>query len=162
MTRVGVTGHQKLGRSGDWDWVSKSVDFQLYQLEKPLLCLTSLAVGADQLVAQLIIAQGGALYAVLPFRDIERTLSPNNLPKFLSLVKQSQVEVLSSPPGDDEEAFLAAGKRVVDLCEVLFAIWDGKPARGKGGSGDVVSYARQVKRKTIHFNPETQTVLVLQ
>jgi hypothetical protein len=41
-----------------------------------------------------------------------------------------------------EEAFLAAGKSVVDNCQVLIAVWDGKPARGLGGTADIVRYAR--------------------
>ena len=38
---------------------------------------------------------------------------------------------------------MAAGKSIVDSCEMLIAIWDGKPARGLGGTGDVVRYARK-------------------
>ena len=41
-----------------------------------------------------------------------------------------------------EEAFLAAGTSVVDNCEALIAVWDGKPARGLGGTADIVRYAR--------------------
>ncbi|WP_237707452.1 hypothetical protein [Serinicoccus profundi] len=43
-----------------------------------------------------------------------------------------------------EDAYLAAGRRVVDLCDVLVAVWDGLPAQGKGGTADVVEYAREV------------------
>jgi len=41
-----------------------------------------------------------------------------------------------------EEAYLAAGCRVVDMSDVLLAVWDGQPARGKGGTGNIVEYAR--------------------
>jgi hypothetical protein len=30
----------------------------------------------------------------------------------------------------------------VDRSDVLLAVWDGQPARGPGGTGDVVAYAR--------------------
>jgi hypothetical protein len=42
-----------------------------------------------------------------------------------------------------ERAHLAAGQVVVDRSERLVAVWDGKPARGIGGTADIVSYARQ-------------------
>ncbi|MCA1708813.1 MAG: hypothetical protein LC808_38260, partial [Actinobacteria bacterium] len=41
-----------------------------------------------------------------------------------------------------EDAFFAAGRRVVDLSDVVVAVWDGMEAKGKGGTGDVVTYAR--------------------
>lgn len=48
-----------------------------------------------------------------------------------------------------EEAFYAAGKAVVDACDWLIAVWDGEPARGLGGSADVVAYARN-RGKVVH------------
>lgn len=42
-----------------------------------------------------------------------------------------------------EQAHLAAGQAVVDRSERLVTVWDGKPARGIGGTADIVSYARQ-------------------
>ncbi len=36
---------------------------------------------------------------------------------------------------------MAAGVWMVDRSDRLVAIWDGKPAAGLGGTGDVVAYA---------------------
>jgi hypothetical protein len=46
-----------------------------------------------------------------------------------------------SAPG--EEAFWAAGKRVVELSDEIFAVWDGRKAGGLGGTADVVAFARK-------------------
>jgi hypothetical protein len=67
------------------------------------------------------------------------------------------VEVMSTP-GTDEDAYLSAGHRIVDLSEILFAVWNGKPAKGKGGTADVVDYAKQQRRPMIQINPVTRTV----
>jgi hypothetical protein len=32
---------------------------------------------------------------------------------------------------------------MVDHADELYAVWDGQPARGYGGTADVVAYARQ-------------------
>jgi hypothetical protein len=32
---------------------------------------------------------------------------------------------------------------VVEASELLVAVWDGEPARGLGGTADVVAYARE-------------------
>jgi hypothetical protein len=42
-----------------------------------------------------------------------------------------------------EAAHMEAGKVVVDRSSVLVAVWDGQPARGLGGTADVVAYARE-------------------
>jgi hypothetical protein len=31
----------------------------------------------------------------------------------------------------------------VDLSDLLIAVWDGKEAKGKGGTADIVRYARE-------------------
>jgi hypothetical protein len=53
-----------------------------------------------------------------------------------------------------EQAHLAAGQAVVDRSERLVAVWDGKPARGIGGTADIVSYARQKGVPVIVLWPE--------
>ncbi|MDP9110532.1 MAG: hypothetical protein M3M96_02725, partial [Candidatus Eremiobacteraeota bacterium] len=54
------------------------------------------------------------------------------------------------------EAFLAAGKYLVENSDILFAVWDGEPSRGIGGTADVVSYARSAGRHIVRINPKAQ------
>jgi hypothetical protein len=42
-----------------------------------------------------------------------------------------------------EEAHMAAGQALVDRSELVLAVWDGAPARGFGGTADIVAYAHQ-------------------
>ena len=42
-----------------------------------------------------------------------------------------------------EDAHMAASRAMLDKADHLFAVWDGKPARGYGGTADVVAEARQ-------------------
>jgi hypothetical protein len=42
-----------------------------------------------------------------------------------------------------EHAHMEGGKSVVRNAELLVAVWEGKPARGLGGTADVVAYAKQ-------------------
>lgn len=43
----------------------------------------------------------------------------------------------------DSEAHMAASAYMVDQADELWAVWDGEPARGYGGTADVVAYARE-------------------
>jgi polyphosphate kinase 2 (PPK2 family) len=46
------------------------------------------------------------------------------------------------PAPTHEDAYLAAGRWIVDHADRLVAVWDGRPARGRGGTAEVVAYAR--------------------
>jgi hypothetical protein len=37
---------------------------------------------------------------------------------------------------------MAVSKLMIDKADELYAVWDGKPARGYGGTADVAVYAR--------------------
>jgi hypothetical protein len=157
MTRIGVTGHQRLEGPGVWIWVASVMRVELSRVTPPLVGVTSLAIGADQLFARLVLELGGKLHAVLPFAGIERSFSPGDVPAYRELVAQSTVEVLKVA-GTDEDAYLAAGLRIAELSDVLLAVWNGKPAKGKGGTADVVSYATSRQWPLIHIDPILRTV----
>ena len=159
--RIGVTGHQKLRDSSDWDWVSHEVHRILESVDPPLIGISSLAAGADQLFASVILQKGGVLEAVVPFAEYENIFEETEArDQFHTLLSAaSRVEVLVKT-GSEQEAYLRAGKRVVDLAEMVLAIWDGKPAAGLGGTADVVRYARDKQTRLIHLNPGTREVIV--
>lgn len=142
MTALGVTGHQVIPPAVR-ELVVRAVRDILRQAEPPLLAVSSLAAGADQLVAAELLRAGGRLHAIVPSRDYERTFTAAaDLAAFRSLLEAADAVTRLDYAEPSEEAFLAAGKRVVDDCETLIAIWDGRPARGLGGTADVVRYAR--------------------
>ena len=155
--RVGITGHQQLDDPEAWPWVATVLRAELAKLALPLIGVTSLAVGADQLLARLVLERGGTIYAVLPFANIERSFSPEHVPAYRELARQATVEVLDTP-GTDEDAYLVAGRRVVDLSDIVLAVWDGHPAKGKGGTADVVAYTIRRGVPLIHIDPVSRTV----
>lgn len=159
--KVGVTGHQRLDDPMGWPWVEEVVRHELGAARRPLVVVTSLAMGADQLVARLGFERGGTVRAVLPFADIERTFSKEDLNAYRQLVSRAFVEVLQTP-GTDEDAYLAAGRRVVELSDIVLAVWDGQPARGKGGTADIVGYALRLGVPVVHINPIDRGVSRLQ
>jgi hypothetical protein len=157
MMRVGITGHQYLDDPTAWDWVAKVMREELARVSPPLVGVTSLAVGADQLLARMVLKAGGTIHVVLPFADIERSFSQEDVPAYRELVRQAKVEVLDTH-GTDEDAYLAAGRKVVELSDIVLAVWNGKRANGKGGTADVVAYAMRRGVPLIHINPILHTV----
>lgn len=159
MVKIGVTGHQRLDDTSQWPWVETEMTRLLSDAPKPLTGLTSLAIGADQLFAEVVLRRGGVLAVVLPFARYELTFDDGpDRERFRHLVERaSSVEVLE-PTGSQQEAYLSAGKRVVDESDWVLAIWDGKPAAGLGGTADIVGYALSRKKHVIHMDPGHGTI----
>jgi len=151
--KIGITGHQQLPRASDWKWTKRQLVEIIMSAARPLVGISSLAVGADQLFADIILQEGGTLEAIIPFEDYERTFTTetdkDEYRRILS--RASHVEVLERV-ASDEENYLKAGKRVADKSDLLIAVWDGKPAAGLGGTGDIVEYTL-TKKKVVHLNP---------
>jgi hypothetical protein len=158
MTKVGITGHQRLPSPMDWDWVSAQLNATIARVPPPVVAISSLAIGADQLFAEAVLTAGGTLEAIIPFDEYVDTFQNGDRVKFRKLRELScRVEVLARV-GSDEECYFAAGKRVVDLSDLVVAVWNGKPAEGLGGTADIVRYAVGQGKRVIHINPTDRTV----
>jgi len=157
--RVGITGHQRLDEPARWGWVNRELDRLLSAFAPPLVGITSLAIGADQLFADAVLRHGGSLEVVVPFDGYELTFSEgHDRHAYGRLLRHAARSEVLEKRGSEEEAYFAAGKRMVELSELLIAVWDGLPATGLGGTGDVVGYAVRQRKKTIHLNPVTQEI----
>lgn len=111
---------------------------------KRVEALSALAVGADQIFAELALDSGARLTVVSPGGDYETTFTPGELAEFRRLRKRAHDHVRLQFPVVDDEAYYAAGAYIVDRSDVVLAVWDGRPARGHGGTADVVAYARLI------------------
>lgn len=140
--KLGVTGHQLLPVSAR-EALQEAVQGILESSSEVEACC-SLASGADQLVADLVLRSGGTLDAVIPSQGYSESFgSQEDMASFRRLIGRAR-DVSTLPfPEPTEEAFLAAGLVVVERSDHLLAVWDGEPARGLGGTADVVAYARQ-------------------
>ena len=140
MTVVAVTGHRKLRHPGR---VREAIEVELGKLAPPLVGITALAAGADQLFAEAVLARGGQLEVVLPGRDYLESLDvPTRLRLERLLVEAEDVTELDfDEVGQD--AYVAAGHVMLERCDVLFAVWDGGVSRGRGGTADIVRRARE-------------------
>jgi hypothetical protein len=150
--RIGITGHRRLD---DPEALIPAIREAVRLLRKLLpehagseVCLvavSSLAEGADRLVArELLAGPGSRLEAILPMARsayLHDFGDAGSRREFRRLLEQaSQVRQAPGRP-TPEEAYEWAGRRVVDRCDALIAVWDGKPAKGRGGTAEIVQYA---------------------
>lgn len=157
--KIGITGHQFLANQNDWAWVEKSMRGVLGEMRTDLIGISSLAAGADQLFARIILELGGLLHVVIPFPDYERAFgSAGDVESYHRLLPLAERKETLHPSETDEKAFFLAGQRIVRLADKMLAVWDGDPAGGVGGTADVVEYARDSRVGVIHLNPLTHEV----
>jgi hypothetical protein len=159
--RVGVTGHRELD---DRQSVVSRVGRVLDVIQTQVLAhssatpvtftvVSALAEGADRLVADVVLDRERAeLEVVLPLecadflQDFESAVSRQ---EFLDLLGRATLPPFEPErPQQRPEAYVTGGYELVDRVDVLIAVWDGEPARGPGGTGSVVDYARAQKVPT--------------
>ncbi|MBX5139185.1 hypothetical protein J2J97_26040 (plasmid) [Rhizobium bangladeshense] len=154
---VGITGHQS--REGiDWRWVRSKIRDELKTLGHIEEGLSSLAEGADQVFAECILARGAPLRAVIPTDHYLKYFRGRSRAIYLKLVDRARIDKIEGALGSEEDAFLKAGRYIVDHSDVIIAVWDQQPAQGKGGTADVVAYAQQRERNVRLINPIDKTV----
>jgi hypothetical protein len=140
--RVGATGHQNLPRESI-PRITHDLREQLAH-EPELVGVSSLAAGADQLFASIVLSLGGQLEIVIPAEGYERTFDePSMLHQYRLFLRRATTVHQLAFHEPSEVAFLEAGKEVVNRSDRLIAIWDGKPAQGLGGTADIVAYAKR-------------------
>ena len=129
---------------------------ELFAPDAPQFTLVSpLAEGADQMAAEAALARGWQLQTVLPF-DRETYLADFNddesRANFHRLVEAASCTLeLPGSPDDDLEAYVMAGRGTVAHCDILIAVWDGLPPRGRGGTGEIVELAIQRGTAIVHI-----------
>jgi hypothetical protein len=120
-----------------------------------LLFVSPLAHGSDQIAAEVAVELGFALQAVLPFALDEyrsELVGAGEASRFDTLVDKA--EYVLELPGireRDLEAYVMAGRATVAHCDVLIAVWDGRAARGRGGTAEVVQLAIERGTAVIHL-----------
>ncbi|GAA4909869.1 hypothetical protein [Streptomonospora salina] len=143
MTRIGITGHSDLS-ADSVPMVDRALAAALAQYAgADLVGVSCLARGADQIFAEAVLEAGGRLEVVLPSVDYrEAKVKPDNLDAFDGLLMRSATVRYMPYRTAGRAAYEDANETVLSGIDRLFAVWDGNPSGGQGGTGDAVEAAR--------------------
>ncbi|MGB8963650.1 MAG: hypothetical protein WCC38_17060 [Pseudonocardiaceae bacterium] len=143
MTRVGITGHSNLTVESA-PLVADALRAELAaHVSDGLVGVSCLARCADQLFARVVLELGGGLEVVLPAADYRsRKVKVDNAAVFDELIGQATTVRTLPFETSNRESYLAASEHVLSTAELMMAVWDGYPADGRGGTGDVIERAR--------------------
>lgn len=153
---VGVSGHRHLRAAAD---VGDRVGALVATLAARASAhgwriVSALAEGADRVVAAAALDAGASLDAVLPL-DLDDYATDfataASLAEFRGLLERAaSVSVVGPAPGGSRErAYADAGSAMLARCDALVALWDEAPARGLGGTAEVVAAALAADLETI-------------
>lgn len=154
---IGVTGHRldRLGADRVTP-VAAALDALFAEIERAarpiapsdLRMVTSLADGADSIAADTAKAREWTLHVVLPFfRDEHAEDFVEGEPRDHYLAQVAASGAVLELPGDRSTsdrrgvAYERAGRVVLAQCDILVAVWDGGPSRGRGGAPQIVAEA---------------------
>ncbi|MFC4331400.1 hypothetical protein ACFPC0_27205 [Streptomyces andamanensis] len=141
--RVGITGHRGLGAD-----VERRVRVLLdaavgaYDVAD-LVGVSCIADGPDAWFAEAVVRRGGRLEVVVPAADYRNALPQWHHAAYDTLLGRASRVHETGMTESTSEAHMAGSEILVDRSEELLAVWDGRPARGFGGTADVVSYAER-------------------
>jgi hypothetical protein len=156
MTSIGITGHINIKPETRVE-IAARVTEELGKHDAPIRGYTSLAVGSDQVFAWAVLAVGGDIVFVNPCEQIESTIPEAALPAFRAARALAVDEVPMPYVEPSEDAYLAAGEYIDDTVDVLIVVYDGKGARGKCGTGDIVERRVNAGREVINVWPDGHT-----
>ena len=181
---LGVTGHVN-PRPGDRKALKAALreilsDFRLRYPHTPLVVLSSLARGGDQLAVGVALAQGARVIAPLPFPHKvyaqstsfegddparERFLEWVSHPFWKGKIRPFVVHHPDEPDANDlagwtalmtdrhkrHECYANSGSYILRHCHALIAFWDGKPSPRPSGTAEVVVCKRH--GQTLKLDP---------
>ncbi len=114
--------------------------------------ISSLAEGADRIAARAALAAGFALDVVLPCPSsiyVGTFADDASRGEFEALMASARARLVLPLAGKPEKAiadrlprsYESAGLTMLAQSDILVAVWDGKPADGRGGTGEIVEEA---------------------
>lgn len=173
---IGITGHRNIDCNDQKLKLILTEELKrIFDIYDKVTLLSPLAEGSDRLFVHTALDIGAnkiqKLRVMMPFakevylEDFETKESKEEFQAMTGEEGSKQyvdvdVELLAVPCKDSkEEAYLKSGQWTAKNSDILFAIWDGKLANGKGGTAEIVEYAKQKEKKTIWINPNTYEVV---
>jgi len=159
-TSVGFTGHRKLKNPQVVTDALRSVLDELTATHGPLSAISSAASGADTLFVEEVARRRIPYFLALPFRRdrFQRDFTAEEWSRVASYFDGALAVEEAEDDDSATDGYMECGVRTVDHADVMIAVWDGEPASGLGGTGDIVDYARGLEKPLIWIDAATGAV----
>ncbi|WP_405538230.1 hypothetical protein [Streptomyces antimycoticus] len=154
--RLGITGHRGLSPETE-RLVRRALQEELARYGPDLTGVSCIADGPDAWFAELVLEAGGRLEVVVPAEKYREGLPEEHHQTYDRLIQQAADIHRTGMVESDSQAHMAGSEILVGVVDELVAVWDGQPARGYGGTADVVAYAERTGVRSRVIWPEGAT-----
>ncbi|MFD5555021.1 hypothetical protein ACFWIA_14445 [Streptomyces sp. NPDC127068] len=141
--RLGITGHRGLSQEVEVQVRGLLAEAVASYNATELVVVSCIADGPDTWFTLAVLQHGGQLEVVLPAEAYRADLPDWHHGTYDDLLRRATAVHRTGLDASGSRAHMAGSEILVDQVDQLIAVWDGQPARGYGGSADVVAYARE-------------------
>ncbi len=153
MVHIAISGHRGLD-AATFKLIKDAIVQALTEYPSDVIGVSCLADGADQIFAAAVVDMGGILEVVVPAQKYREGLPAEAHAEYDRLMKTARTAHRLDFVESTSESHMEASRLMLDLADELYAVWDGQPARGYGGTADVVAEARSRRMKVHVIWPE--------
>ncbi|MFE5870124.1 hypothetical protein ACFQ6V_15960 [Streptomyces roseifaciens] len=141
--RIGITGHRGLPDEVEQRVRQKLVESVKAYPRDELVGVSCIADGPDAWFARTVLDHGGRVEVIVPAAGYRNSLPDWRHETYDELLGSASDVHHTGLDGSTSQAHMAGSELLVGLVDEVLAVWDGQPARGYGGTADVVAYARR-------------------
>lgn len=161
---IGVTGHRAIDESR----IEASLREALTKVKAALPAnarlefLASIADGTDQLVLREVRKAGHRTHVVLPMHwdELKKDLDEPSAERARAELDAAKSTRLAPGRQVRPECYADANTELVLASDAIIAVWDGQPARGVGGTAEVVTLARAASLPIVWIHSDSGAVEV--
>lgn len=152
--KVMVTGHRNIGTPASQCWVKERMEAIVESLSagryRMDVGISGMAMGADMMWADAVLAAGAELWAFIPFRGQELLWPDRFRDHYQGLRRMAAKEIVF---GDhyDKRLYHARNDAMLAEADAVVAVWDRR--RGTGGTVSVVEKAKKASKLVFVIDP---------
>lgn len=132
--RLAITGHRPKRLQGKEKEVQSWILNKIDELN-PDICISGMAEGVDQIFAYSTLQKNKQLWCVYPY------LKKKNF--YTIYLEEKADRILYTQKEYSKDCYFIRDKYIVDNCDILLAVWDGKP---NGGTYWTIKYANSINK----------------
>ena len=114
-------------------------------------CISGMALGVDQLAAEVCIEEDIPFIAAVPFLGQESVWPLESQEHYNYLLEKAEEVVIVSEGDYAAHKMQVRNEYMVNKCDALMAVYDGSP----GGTQNCVNYAKSKGKPVYILNPKT-------
>jgi len=155
---VAITGHRPSKLGNEWDGIGSVSDTIRFKLQQAINVfkrdfdphlITGMALGVDMIFAELAIKNQLDFTAAIPCHDQDKKWSAAQQARYFSILRNYLCTPVCIYDGPYIKGCMQQRNEwMVDLCDVLIAVWDGSP----GGTANCVAYAQKKGKEILRMH----------